>query len=154
MHDDDGMDAGDRKLLDDIERVGWHMIGVAEDDEGPGFVYSIGMFHTVGHPEIVIVGMKLDLMFRMVNEIGSWVRGGQTVRDGDVREGLLEGFACTFRTVSRKWYHDFFGYARWFYRSDEFPVLQCVWPDKDRLWPWDAGFNPRWRPKQPVLDGR
>jgi hypothetical protein len=150
--DDDGTDAGDRKLLDDIERVGWHMIGVPEDDRGPGFVYSIRLFHSFRHPEIVVVGMKLQLMFSMVSEVGTWARSGQPVRDGTIREGLLEDYTCTFRSVGKQWYKVYFGYALWFYQSDDFPVLQCVWPDKDERWPWDPQFNPPWKPKQPVLE--
>ena len=151
MRDDDGMDAGDRKLLDDVETVGWHMIGVHEDDEGPGFVYSIGLFHSFRHPEVVVIGMKPDLMFCMVNETGSWARDGQPVAAGDIRSGLLDGFDCTFRQVDKRYYRDYFGYAKWFYRSDDFPVLQCVWPDKQGNWPWEEMFNPDWKAKQPLL---
>ena len=152
MRDDDGLDADDGKVLDDIDSVGWHMVGVPDDDEGPGFVYSIGMFHSFKHPEIVVIGMNTDLMARMVNGVGEWARDGNGVRSGDVRDGLLEGFACTFRTVGKRWYHAYFGYARWFYRSDDFPVLQCVWPDKQGQWPWEGEFNPHWKLKQPLLD--
>lgn len=152
MRDDDGLDAGDRKLLDDIETVGWHMVGVPEDEEGPGFVYSVGLFHSFRRPEVVVVGMNLDLMFWMVHEIGTWVRDGQTVEAGDTRDGLLEGFGCAFRSVGARWCRDYFGCAMWFYRSADFPVLQCVWPDKRGKWPWDADFNPHRKPKQPVLD--
>jgi hypothetical protein len=147
--DDEGLDDDDRKVLDDIENVGWHMVGVPEDDQGPGFVYSIGLYR---HPEVVVMGMNMDVMFHVVQQLGEWARDGNGVRAGDLREGLLEGFACTFRPVDRRWYEDYFGYALWFYRADDFPVLQCVWPDRAGHWPWDAGFNPKWKPKQPVLE--
>ena len=42
----------DRKLLADIKSHGWHLIGIDDDDEGPAYVFSVGMFHTLGHPEI------------------------------------------------------------------------------------------------------
>lgn len=146
------MDLGDRKLLDDVERIGWHMIGVPEDEKGPDFVYSIGLFHSFKHAEIIVVGMELKLMFWMVNEIGSWAKSGKRVGHGDVRDGLLDGYSCTFRTVGKQRYRDYFGYAKWFYRNDHFPVLQCVWPDKAGRWPWDPDFNPHWKCKQPVLE--
>src|SRR4051794_27391344 len=34
-------DEHDRKLLADVERHGWHVVCVEEDEEGPGFAYSI-----------------------------------------------------------------------------------------------------------------
>lgn len=152
MRDDDGLDADDRKLLNDIDCVGWHMVGAPEDEQGPGFVYSIGLWQSFRHAEIVVVGLNMDVAFWIVNEIGSWARAGQTVRADDIREGLLEGYSCTFRTVEKQYYRDYFGYGLWFYRCDSFPVLQCIWPDKQRRWPWDCDFNPQWKPKQPVLE--
>lgn len=40
----------ERKLVSDIEEFGWHVIMIAEDDEGPAFAYSIGLFKILGHP--------------------------------------------------------------------------------------------------------
>ena len=45
----------DDKVLSDIEEYGWHVVKVMEDNSGPGFCYSIGLFKTFGHPEIMIV---------------------------------------------------------------------------------------------------
>jgi hypothetical protein len=39
-----------------------------------------------------------------------------------------------------------------FYKSGDFPVLQLVWPDKQRRWPWDDDFNPAWIWQQPLLE--
>jgi hypothetical protein len=57
----------DKKLVSDIEQVGWHVVMIPEDDEGPSFAYSIGLFQTFGHPEIIICGLGLDLMHQMIN---------------------------------------------------------------------------------------
>lgn len=152
MHDDDALDPGDRKVLDDIDTHGWHMTGVAEDDEGPGFVYSIGLYHSFGHAEVVVVGLELDVMFHIVHAIGVAVRGGATMHEGEARHGMLKGYPCMFRAVGQRRYREYFGYALWFYRSADFPVLQCVWPDKQGRWPWDAEFKPAWKAKQPILD--
>ena len=32
-------DESDRKLLSDIARVGWHLVGIPGDNEGPPFVF-------------------------------------------------------------------------------------------------------------------
>ena len=53
--------------------------------------------------------------------------------------------------MSKKHYRNYFGYALWFYRSDEFNALQCIWPDRDKRWPWEEAFNPHWKPQQPLL---
>jgi hypothetical protein len=76
------VDDGDRKLLADVKQVGWHVIKVAGDDEGPAFAYSIGLFHSFQHPEIVTFGLDVTDMHRMINAIGEAVRGNGTFTDG------------------------------------------------------------------------
>jgi len=151
VRDDEGFDPGDRKLLDDVDRHGWHVVKVTNDETDPGFAYSVGMFHTFRQPEIIVVGMDLKVMHWMINEAGEWVREGRPIRPDTPYSGLLEGYDCIFRPVAKKFYRDYFGYALWFYRDDEFPVLQCIWPDKEGHWPWNEDFNPAWKSMQPLL---
>jgi Domain of unknown function (DUF4262) len=40
------MTGGDEQVRADIATYGWHVIKVLEDDEGPGFAFTIG--HTDG----------------------------------------------------------------------------------------------------------
>jgi hypothetical protein len=58
---------------------------------------------------------------------------------------------CTFRPVQRRWYPPFLGYALWYHRGGEFPVLQCIWPDKKQHYPWGAEFKREWLWAQPLL---
>ena len=73
-HDDDPHEL---KVLADIEAVGWSLVGVHADDSGPGFAYSIGMMHTLDHPEVIVFGLDLHLMFDLVKGMGRQVRGGR-----------------------------------------------------------------------------
>jgi hypothetical protein len=59
-------DDHDRKLLADVQGYGWHVIGIEEDEEGPGFAYSIGLHHNFGHPEIIAVGLRVQVMHGMI----------------------------------------------------------------------------------------
>src|SRR5580693_6146755 len=118
MRDDDGFDPGDRKLLDDIDSHGWHVLGVIENPVGPPFAYSVGIYHTLKHPEIVVVGMDIKLMHLMINEVGAWVKKGIRIDLDRTYSGLLEGYDCVFRPVAQRFYREYFGYALWFYRDD------------------------------------
>jgi hypothetical protein len=53
--------------------------------------------------------------------------------------------------VDRIWYKWVLGYARLFYEGDEFPVWQCVWPDKQQHYPWESAFKADWAWLQPFL---
>ena len=50
-------DDNDRKLLADIERLGWHVIHIFEDESGPGFSFSVGFYYTFQQPEVLIMGL-------------------------------------------------------------------------------------------------
>src|SRR5262245_58366688 len=70
-------DDRDHKLLADIARVGWAVLAITEDDDGPGYAFSVGLFHTLGHPEIVLMGLRPETAQRLINLMGEAIRGGQ-----------------------------------------------------------------------------
>lgn len=146
-------DDHDRKLLADVQGHGWHVIGVEADEEGPGFAYSIGLFHTFRHPEFIVFGLTVKVMHPIINSIGEQVRKGSKFGHLDEADDVVEGYNVCFHTVERKHYREYLGYARWFYQGDDFPILQCVWPDKEHRYPWHPDFNENLAARQPVLSG-
>src|SRR5437868_12056075 len=124
-------DDHDRQLLADVEKHGWHVIRVKEDEEGPAFAYSVGLHRSFGHPEVIVFGLPLRVMHQIVNAVGEEVRSGERFEHLDESGEILEGYHVAFRTVERRQYADYLGYALWFYRGDGFPALQCLWPDSD-----------------------
>jgi hypothetical protein len=144
-------DEDEAKVLDDVRTYGWHVVLIEEDQEGPGFGFTVGLFQCYGHAEIVVFGLPLELTHAVLNGIGEDVKGGASFAAAQEYDEILEGYRCVFLTVDRTWYHEFLGYARWFYRGNEFPALQCVWPDKAQNYPWDPEFNAAWKGKQPLL---
>lgn len=51
-----GNDVGEKKVLADINEYGWHVTNVIEDDDHPPWSFTIGLFETWNHPELIIVG--------------------------------------------------------------------------------------------------
>ena len=70
------------RIRSDIEIFGWHVVKVLEDENGPGFGYSIGLFQTFSHPEILIVGLRLDLIHLLINNIGADIKKGKIFIEG------------------------------------------------------------------------
>jgi hypothetical protein len=139
-------DEHEQKTLDDISKHGLHVIGVAEDEEGPGFVYSIGLFENYAHPEVIIIGLKQSLGHNLLNDMANDIKQGKTFTAGDFHEDLLDDFLCYFGEVPRKHYREYVGWARWFYEGDNFPLLQCVYPTVSGKFPWEKDFpeDARW----------
>jgi hypothetical protein len=141
----------DRKVLRDVKAYGWHVLNVGSTDELPPWAFTIGLFHTYGHPEIVVFGLPQEVAHFLLNEVASGVKDGRSVELGEERAGLLEGVGCTFRSVDPRWYRAILGYAGWFYGGTDFPAVQCIWPDREGYWPWEPGFRMDWIPQQPLL---
>jgi Domain of unknown function (DUF4262) len=145
------MTGGDAQMRADIATYGWHVIKVYEDDEGPAFAFTIGLFQRFGHPELIVFGLPPDTMHLMLNGAGENVRAGRPYAAGLNYDDILEGYSCTFRPVPRRHYEAYLGSARWYYEGDDFPVLQLIWPDREHRYPWAAPPDAWIRGAQPVL---
>ena len=142
----------DRKLLADIEQHGWHLVGIPDEPNGPAYVFSVGIYHTLGHPEICIFGLSdTNTMGQIVNLIGDEVKAGKQFEDWHESDDILDGYSCIFRNVDKSLYRENFGYGLWYYEGPDFPMLQCVWPDKSQRFPWESDFDAQMIESQPVL---
>jgi len=134
-------DDADRRLLDDVQTHGWHIVHVGvpagEEAEGPDWSYSIGLFHGFGHPELIVVGLPWSTAEAIINELGSRIRAGARFVHGMRDSDVLENHDVRFVALRADVYRAYLGYAIWFYRGVEFPTLQVVWPDRAGRFPWD-----------------
>jgi hypothetical protein len=65
----------------------------------------------------------------------------------DIWRSTTVRFACW--TLAH--YKEYVGFSLWFYESNDFPMLQCFWPDCSNRFPWDSSC-PDWvREAQPFL---
>jgi hypothetical protein len=143
-------DAGDEKLLGDIREHGWHVVCVPDDDEGPGFCFTVGVYLRTLQPEILMMGAPIDPTHRVLNAVAEYLMAGGTITP-DVRySDFADGREVIFRLVHRTQFHECLGCANWFYRRAgvQFPVVQCVWPDLNGRFPHEDGFDHRFEGRQ------
>jgi len=147
------MDESEQKVIDDINHHGWYVMRVF-DPQGkePNFAYSIGLYETFKHPEIVVIGLGLDTMHQFINVIGEEIRSGKTFSTGVKYEQFTNNFNNQFVAVDKRHYKEYFGWANWYYKGEDFPVLQFVWPDKNNKFPWEKEFNPELKNWELVLN--
>jgi hypothetical protein len=147
-------DEYDHKLLRDIETLGWHVVPVVGDESGPQFSFSVGLYCSFGHPEIMIMGLAPQVAHELINTIAVRIVGGEVFVPAERIDDLVESFPCIFIPISIDHYQDNLGYGIWYYGSlkQPFPALQLVWPDKQGLFPWDAGYDVRFNKLQRLLD--
>lgn len=146
-----GKDALEQKVIDDVAKHGWHCVNVlAEGDDGP-FSFTVGLFHTYSHPELIIFGLPSNVAHQVLHIAVEAIRNGQPIDMGQPTDELLEGYSCCFVEVPRHQYAAHVGFAQWFYLGDEFPVYQVVFPSRDGHFPWHPNSTESFRALQPVL---
>ena len=134
---------GDRKLLGDVERHGWHVVHVHPyAGRDPMWSFTVGLPLTWGHPELVVFGLHADTAHAVLGSAVEAIREGRRYAPGADHDDVLEEHPVRFVPVRRHWYASFLGYAQWFHESDGgFDVLQLVWPDREGRWPWDPACS-------------
>ena len=148
------VDEHDRKLLSDVMSYGWHVPYILEDESGPGYAFSVGLYLKFGHPEILVMGLPQPVAHKFINLVAGHVASGRVFRPRESTEDLAQGFACSFIPILVDHYQEYLGYDLWFYRSlkQPFPALQLVWPDKQGRLPWESGYDETFYRAQRLLD--
>ena len=141
----------ERKVLSDVGTHGWHVVNVLEDDRGPAFSYTVGLFHSFRHPEVLVIGLPRETAHPILNEVGAAAQAGRRVEAGATYDDFLEGYDCTFRVIPPARYRFYLGWAMWFYDYAPFPALQLIYPDRERRWPWQEEASAEFRAQQPVI---
>ena len=86
--DDEGLDEHDRRLLEDIDEHGWHCVTIPAEGDCEGWCFSVGLWHTLQHPEIAVFGCQPETAHGMLWAVVDEIRGGRQFLDGDVSDRL------------------------------------------------------------------
>ena len=117
-------------IANNVLSRGYHLINVLGDarTEQPTVTYSVGLFHTFRHPEIVMFGVPKELSNVVLDTlIKTWViEQKQVFMAGETYRGLTNRPA-EFSIIPQNLVDTHLTGCRWFYSNKEFPVLECIW---------------------------
>jgi len=154
------LDADEQRVVDNVREHGCHILYVFDQDEElPDFAYSVGFEETVGQPEVIVFGLKRELMLSMINETHRQCAAGLVLDDHCRVGGLIYGFDCVARLITDPdCIQEHFGWAMWYHRNRLGKPLskayQLVWPGRSQgLYPWDEGCPQEVIDHQPALYG-
>ena len=144
------------ETLEQIEKyvagTGWYVIKVMEGPAGePAFAYTIGLTATFGHAELIILGLDLDDMHLILNDIAEAIKQGRTYSAGSVIHDVLVEADCLISNVLQEWRDEYLLLAQSYYGEREFSALQCLWPDGAGRFPGDPDFDIELIRSQPLL---
>ena len=138
-------------ILDNVARLGWHCNSVGTDHDSSIFAYTVGFYHSYGHPELLVFGLAPRTAHRMFMAAARKLVRGQPLDTNTVHAGLMRGRKCVLVDVPGDRYVDIVLSACWFYGNNQFPVCQVVWPCKRGMFPWHANAPRSLVAAQPIL---
>ena len=137
----------------DVERVGWHIVAVPDEGDASGYLFTIGLWRTWQHPEILIFAPQSDprgMVGRLEAVVKQIEEGADFSKEQDV-PGAFGKHPGAVRKVLPVWRPSVLGLAAAFYESFDVPVLQLFWPDGKGGLPWQGVFDANLFHFQPVL---
>lgn len=140
-----------RQTIGHVQEYGWSVKKVPADAEGPGFAYTVGLWHTHRSPELALFGLEVEPMHTMLNALGAKAASGTLLEDGQEHHDIIEGLPVALRTARGRWYPTFFGQATAFYQQPPLPFLQVLWPGSDGRFLWHPESSEVHRASQPQL---
>jgi len=136
-----------------IEKFGLQVMSIDHTDYSPPFSYSIGLYESYGHPEIICFGLSAKLCHTILNHIAEVIQSGEAIQlEHEYSNIFFKDSRCQFLKVDAKNMNDYFGIAQSYYVDKKFPALQLVWTDRNDKFPWEEGFQEEFLYNQPLLD--
>jgi hypothetical protein len=71
-----GKDEPERIVLSNINEYGWHCVNVIEDNGCPPWTFSIGLYETWQHPELIVIGRSRATAHKMLESIATQIEDG------------------------------------------------------------------------------
>ena len=135
-----------------IEKFGLQVIMVNATDYSPSFAYSIGLYNTYQHPEIICFGLPNDLVHVIINNVADMIKKGEQLKPSKNYDNIFKNSRAEFLEVDERNIDDYFASAINFYNTINFPALQLVWTDRNDKFPWEENFEDKFLYDQPLLD--
>ncbi|MEM1418751.1 MAG: DUF4262 domain-containing protein [Myxococcota bacterium] len=140
-------DEYEREMLEIIEEHGWFSQGVFDPDgTTPSCRYTVGFAREPDLPELIVLGLPLDVMHHMLWQVFDRLQDGAVIREGAEWPGLLAGdYVCVTRRVPEARIAEAENHlATWYWRYRGYegtpPLYQLVWPSTgSKQYPWDEG---------------
>jgi hypothetical protein len=78
-----------------VREYGWQVMMIPADDNGPGWAFTIGLWHTHGLPELAMFGLDVYDMKACLNGLGKQALEDRSVEADQIRYGVIEKHPVT-----------------------------------------------------------
>ena len=82
-------------MLADIQEHGWHVVGISDDEVGPGFSFTVGVYLRTLQPEILMMGTPIESSHRVLNAVAEYLmEGARLLLSRDTTDLWMVGRLC------------------------------------------------------------
>jgi hypothetical protein len=145
------LDETDRSAMRTVQERGWAVIMIPEDTDGPGWAFTVGLWHTFRSPEVAMFGLRVDVMNNCLKTLANEIAAGRHLVADQERDDVIRNYSVAIKKVDTSWYRSLFGMALHFYQRPPLSFMEVVWPDAGGRFPWNEGCALRLRELQPAL---
>lgn len=143
----------DQEIAQSIERNGWHAIAV--DGADISFVYTCGLQYKYEHPDLIVLGLNPKAAHATLSYMVEAIKNGQSFKQDGAYSEIMSA-PIFMRGVHQSQHEIYLGYAMAHRRSigqaGTLIARQIFWPDKNKLFPFEIGCDPKVCQAQPRLD--
>lgn len=136
----------EQQILNNIQQCGWHCNAVGAGESYPSFVYTVGVTHSFGHPELIVFGLAPATAHGILSKIIE-----RLADENDSDSASADNDPWKFVSVPESDRAELALSAVWFYEGSDFPMTQVVWPCPDGHFPWDDEADEAFIESQPIL---
>lgn len=142
----------ENRTKENVQTYGYTVMMIPADNYLPAFAYTVGLFETYQHPEIVAVGLPHTTLKVLIDNVCNQIKEGKRFESNNSYSNVISKHDVCFVEVDQTFYPEYLGQATDYYGSKNFPCIQLVWCDSQGNFPWDENFDVSLELKQPLFD--
>jgi len=120
---------------------GCHLVSETPE-EGLTITYTVGLWNSFWHPELVCVGLNPTVARLLVNlYVERVAEGTPPPLNEPISGGAIAQNQVLFQVCSDEAKAQYLPKAAWFNSGSRFSAIQMIWQDQQQRWPWDDGFT-------------
>jgi hypothetical protein len=128
-----------------ISKDGYALISIPPTGDIPQVTYSLGLYHSLGHPDLVILGFSPEVSHEILRDTIDSIKSGNSL-DVDMRYTEDEGPEFEFETYALpdNWRLPVFGRNLKYLNGEDVPVLVLMFPDQHGHYFGSRGYDPHY----------
>ena len=138
------------------KQYGHTVMYIFGDEDSPSFHYTVGLWDTYGHPEIIVFGLPPETGKTILNIVAEKIKDKGTpnklVFQTGVDQNDIANLPLQFIDAKPKYVNEHFMAAINYNKTDQFPIMQLVLCDRNGKFPWDKDCDKDFKLVQPLLN--